>query len=201
MGSIYPCKLVRFSRVKVDRTTSIGQSINAYLKGETRQEDHVIHLLFSANRWEAAAQIKADIAAGITVIVDRYYYSGIVYSAAKQNPDLTLAWAREPDVGLPRPDVCIFLNISPEDAAKRGGFGLEVYENDNMQDRVRDLFKKLQRLPDGEDMHTVDAGGSMDEVECQVLKRALSSISAITDMSPLRKIEPWSEAIHVEANY
>ena len=38
----------------LDRTTPIGQMINSYLSGESEQEDHVIHLLFSANRWEAA---------------------------------------------------------------------------------------------------------------------------------------------------
>lgn len=37
-----------------DRTTPIGQMINSYLTGGTDTEDHVIHLLFSANRWEAA---------------------------------------------------------------------------------------------------------------------------------------------------
>lgn len=37
-----------------DRTTPIGQMINSYLSGQSDQEDHVIHLLFSANRWEAA---------------------------------------------------------------------------------------------------------------------------------------------------
>jgi len=38
----------------LDRTTVIGKMIDAYLKGEASQEDHVIHLLFSANRWELA---------------------------------------------------------------------------------------------------------------------------------------------------
>jgi hypothetical protein len=38
----------------IDRTTPIGQMINSYLSGQSEQEDHVIHLLFSANRWEAA---------------------------------------------------------------------------------------------------------------------------------------------------
>jgi dTMP kinase len=28
--------------------------IDSYLKGLAEQEDHVIHLLFSANRWELA---------------------------------------------------------------------------------------------------------------------------------------------------
>jgi dTMP kinase len=37
-----------------DRTTPIGKMINNYLSGATDAEDHVIHLLFSANRWEAA---------------------------------------------------------------------------------------------------------------------------------------------------
>ncbi|KAI4126346.1 MAG: hypothetical protein LQ347_005013, partial [Umbilicaria vellea] len=131
-----------------DRTTPIGRSIDAYLRGESQQEDHVIHLLFSANRWEAAEQIRTDIANGVTIIVDRYYYSGVVYSAAKDNPTLTLSWAREPEVGLPRPDVCIFLDISPEDAARRGGFGLEKYENDKMQRQVREMFYRLADLSD-----------------------------------------------------
>ena len=39
--------------LSLDRTTPIGQMINSYLSGESEQEDHVIHLLFSANRWEA----------------------------------------------------------------------------------------------------------------------------------------------------
>lgn len=37
-----------------DRTTQIGQMIDSYLKSAVRMDDHAIHLLFSANRWEAA---------------------------------------------------------------------------------------------------------------------------------------------------
>jgi thymidylate kinase len=35
-----------------DRTTQMGQIINKYLVDEIDMEDHAIHLLFSANRWE-----------------------------------------------------------------------------------------------------------------------------------------------------
>lgn len=35
-----------------DRTTTIGQMINSYLSNMTEMDDHAIHLLFSANRWE-----------------------------------------------------------------------------------------------------------------------------------------------------
>ncbi|KAH7318111.1 thymidylate kinase-domain-containing protein [Stachybotrys elegans] len=45
-----PVKMMRFP----DRSTTIGQMIDGYLKSEVEMEDHVIHLIFSANRWEAA---------------------------------------------------------------------------------------------------------------------------------------------------
>lgn len=45
-----PVKMMRFP----DRSTIIGQMIDGYLKSSVEMEDHVIHLLFSANRWEAA---------------------------------------------------------------------------------------------------------------------------------------------------
>ena len=35
-----------------DRTTAIGKQINAYLNKEVELEDHSVHLLFAANRWE-----------------------------------------------------------------------------------------------------------------------------------------------------
>jgi dTMP kinase len=35
-----------------DRTTPVGKIINSYLKGEIQMDDHAIHLLFTANRWE-----------------------------------------------------------------------------------------------------------------------------------------------------
>lgn len=154
----------------------------------------MIHLLFSANRWEAAEKIRADIADGITIIIDRYYYSGIVYSAAKENPTLTLSWAREPEVGLPRPDVCIFLDISPEDAARRGGFGLEKYENDKMQRRVRQLFHRLADLPDGKDFRVVDAGRSLEKVEEEVMVAVESTFRSLDNSEVLKSVEPWPEA-------
>jgi len=36
-----------------DRTTVIGSMCGAYLQGTQHLSDQAIHLLFSANRWEA----------------------------------------------------------------------------------------------------------------------------------------------------
>jgi dTMP kinase len=135
------------------------------------------------------SSIKNDIDAGTTVIVDRYYYSGCVYSAAKQNPSLSLEWCRQPDVGLPRPDLCLFLDISAEDAAKRGGYGTEKYEKKEMQDRVRELFETLMQRNEGEDFVRVNAGRSVEEVQKGIrdeVERCLSE-----EERPLRVVGGW----------
>lgn len=36
----------------LDRTTVIGKLISSYLENKSDLDDHAIHLLFSANRWE-----------------------------------------------------------------------------------------------------------------------------------------------------
>lgn len=162
--------------------------IDSYLRGSSHQDDHSIHLLFSANRWEVAKSIEEDIANGTTVIVDRYSYSGVVYSAAKANPTLSLEWAWQPEIGLPRPDICLFLSISPAEAAKRGGFGAERYENETMQTRVRALFRTA--LEKQEDVAIVDAGKSLEEVSQEIQGAVASCIARLDPTSALRKLEP-----------
>ena len=128
----------------------------------------------------------------MTVIIDRYYYSGCVYSAAKQNPSMTLEWCRKPEVGLPRPDLCLFLDISAEDAAKRGGYGTEKYEKKEMQDGVRSLFEELMRKKEGEDFVRIDAGKSQDEVAAEVRQEADRCIERVAKgQLALRTVEEW----------
>ncbi|KAK4868714.1 hypothetical protein LT330_006916 [Penicillium expansum] len=177
-------KYIRFP----DRTTPIGQLIDSYLRGTSHQDDHSIHLLFSANRWEVAKSIEDDITNGTTVIVDRYSYSGVVYSAAKANPTLSLDWAWQPEIGLPRPDICLFLSISPEEAAKRGGFGAERYENEAMQTRVRELFRTI--FEKQQDVSIIDAGKSIDEVAQEIQGAVAGCIARLDATSALRKLEP-----------
>jgi len=141
---------------------------------------------------QPSSSIRADIEAGTTVIIDRYYYSGCVYSAAKNDPSMSLEWCRKPDVGLPRPDLCVFLDISAEDAAKRGGYGTEKYEKKEMQDRVRELFETLMERKEGEDFVRIDAGSSLDDVQTKVRKEADRCIGRVDDENlPLRVVEDW----------
>jgi dTMP kinase len=139
-----------------------------------------------------SASIQADLKAGTTVVIDRYYYSGCVYSAAKHNPGMTLEWCRKPDVGLPRPDLCVFLDISAGDAAKRGGYGTEKYEKKEMQDRVRELFETLMQRKEGEDFVRIDAGSSLDEVQTRVKEEVYRCIERVDSEGwPMRVVEEW----------
>ncbi|KZP01703.1 thymidylate kinase [Calocera viscosa TUFC12733] len=142
-----------------DRTTTIGQMIDAYLRSQAELEDHAIHLLFSANRWELAPRIEQSLKDGKTVLCDRYAFSGASFTSSKGLP---LPWCKSPDVGLPAPDLVLFLDITPEKAAERGGYGEERYEKREMQERVREVFKGFQ--DEGGPWVEVDAGRPLEEV-------------------------------------
>lgn len=73
--------------------------------------------------------------------MDRYAFSGVAFSSAK---GLDLEWCRNPDIGLLAPDIVLFLDLSIDEAEKRGGFGQERYEKRDLQIKVRDEFTKLQ---------------------------------------------------------
>ena len=163
--------------------------INSYLTSKSQQDDHSIHLLFSANRWEAVNGILRSIDNGTTLIIDRYSFSGAVYSTAKQNPNLSLEWAWYPEIGLPQPDLVYFLDISSADAAKRGGYGEERYETEKMQSNVRSLFTELfTRLP-GINLSRINAGGTIEEVLKDIANSFESATTTIDTGKPLPKLQ------------
>jgi dTMP kinase len=105
---------------------------------------------------------------------------------------MSLEWCRKPDVGLPRPDLCIFLDISAEDAAKRDGYGTEKYEKKEMQDRVRDLFETLMQRKEGEDFVRINAGESLEEVKEKVWEEVQRCIEKVDrEDALLRVMEEW----------
>jgi dTMP kinase len=141
--------------------------------------------------------MKDQIAKGYTLICDRYYYSGIVYSAAKQNPLLSLFWARKPEVGLPRPDRVVFLDLSPSSAAQRGGYGDEKYEKREMQERVRELFLGLLGKGEEEsnDMFVVDAGEGVEEVAGRIWGEVGGVVESVEEGKwlALGEVGAWEE--------
>ncbi len=89
-----------------DRTSAIGTLINSYLTSSSSLNDQTIHLLFSANRWEAAPSLENKLATGPNLVCDRDAFSGVAFSSAK---GLDLDWCMSCDRGLPAPDAVIYL--------------------------------------------------------------------------------------------
>ncbi|KAL7309893.1 Thymidylate kinase [Mucor circinelloides] len=147
-------ELVKFP----DRTTQTGKMIDSYLQQKSDLDDHAIHLLFSANRWEAMKTLSEKLNNGITLVVDRYAFSGVAFSSAK---GLDLEWCRNPDIGLLTPDIVLFLDLTIDQAEKRGGFGQERYEKRELQIKVRDEFTKLQ----DDTWKFIDASQSKEQVQ------------------------------------
>jgi len=169
----HKAKLMRFP----DRTTNIGKLINSYLTDKDNNlEDHAVHLLFSANRWEQRDQMMKELNDGVTLIVDRYAYSGVAYSSSKEQ--LSLEWCKQPDRGLPRPDAVLFFEVSEHVAKQRAEFGNEKYETTEIQRRVRENFTKLRESY----WQTVNADLSEDEVYCSVEKMVKTAMAKVAKL-------------------
>ncbi|KAF1385947.1 hypothetical protein PFLUV_G00113050 [Perca fluviatilis] len=165
-----PVEMMRFP----DRTTTIGQLISAYLEKKSDLEDHTVHLLFSANRWELVPLIKKKLEQGTTLVVDRYAFSGVAFTSAK--PGFCLDWCMKPDVGLPKPDLVMFLQLSPAEAALRGQFGEERYETSVFQKAVQQKFEHLMKDP-SVNWQVIDASQSVEDVHENIRTQSLNTIN------------------------
>lgn len=145
-----------------DRTTPIGQIINKYLKKKCDLEDHVIHLLFTANRWEAVPEMTKLLQNGITLIVDRYSYSGVAFSTAKQGIDID--WCKQQEIGLPKPDAVFYLKLNTDEVSKHGVLGNERYEQREFQEKVSLNFNCLKE----KDWIVIDANKSIDSLHIKI---------------------------------
>lgn len=167
-----------------DRTTLTGKLISEYLKNkDCKLNDQAIHLLFTANRWENVDKMKRLLSEGVTLIVDRYSYSGIAFSAAKKGMDLN--WCKNSENGLPKPDLVFLLTLTHEEASKRSGFGEERYENENMQNSVSKIFLQLTK---DDSWKIIDASGSIDSVQNVLLETVFQKITEV-EKRPLQALD------------
>ncbi|CAK9215091.1 unnamed protein product [Sphagnum troendelagicum] len=111
--------------------------ISSYLSSQMDLDDASIHLFSSlqiagknsdlegVGKYYGRALMEAKLRVGATLVVDRYSYSGVAFSAAK---GLDLNWCKAREAGLLAPDLVLYLDIPAEVAAERGGYGGERYE-------------------------------------------------------------------------
>ena len=116
--------------------------------------------------------IEKMLAEGIDVICDRYYYSSLAY----QGSETDAAWVRDMNLNCPeirKPDVCIFLDLTPEQSMERIGRGrvtVEIYENAERLARVRDkFFGVFASLKETDRSFVVNAARSIDEIAEEIV--------------------------------
>lgn len=108
----------------------------------------------------------------MTVVLDRYAFSGFAYSVAK---GLGREWCNSPDRGLPAPDVIFYLSLPVEEAMKRGQFGNERYEREEFQRKVKTIFD----VTVGTFWKPIDVTHrSVDDIQSQLRALAIDTIEA-----------------------
>jgi dTMP kinase len=157
-----------------DYDTPLGQEITAFLRGERDYPAEARQLLYTANRWERAADLCAWLAAGHAIVVDRYIASGVAYGAAQE---LDLDWMLAVERGLPPADLTILLDIMPDVSLARKATARDAYEARlDLLARARDAYLTLAREPG---WLVVDAAADRDTVRDRV-RAALLTYRATT---------------------
>ena len=59
---------------------------------------------------------------------------------------MDFSWCKGPDVGLPRPDLVCFLDVSEQMALARADFGGERYEKIEFQNKVSPILIKVSLI-------------------------------------------------------
>lgn len=169
----------RKNKVKImnfpNRDTQSGRIIDGYLRNKMFLSDEGIHLLFAVNRWEAKKEMERELRDGTTIIVDRYSYSGVAYSAAK---GMDLEWCRTPEAGLLKPDLVVYLTLAEEAMKRRSGFGSERYEIIEIQRKVQQMFNKMIEKPLWQ---VIDADKTEEELSDELEEIVVGTMDIVKD--------------------
>ena len=148
-----------------------GKEIRRVLSGAVSKTPTQVAAMFVQDRIDHNVDpeqgIEAMLAAGKAVICDRYYYSSLAYQGSLTDFDWVMA-ANCTCPEIRHPDLCIFLDLSPEESMKRitkGRTSTEIYEKAEtlatFRARYMEVFQKLSAQ--GEKIAIIDASGTIQE--------------------------------------
>ena len=120
-----------------DYTTPVGKEIRKYLDGKRKFPPQVIHCLLAANRWEKLDEILAAQEKNSVLIMNRYYHSNLIYGLAN---GMKQKWLENLDVGLPKADLVILLDVTQKDSFSRSP------RNEKGKIMKRDKFEKNKQF-------------------------------------------------------
>ena len=117
--------------------------------------------------------IQKMLADGFDVICDRYYYSSLAYQGSGTDPE----WVGNMNLNCPeimRPNVCIFLDLTPEQSMariNRNRATQEIYENEEKLTQVRNQFYRVfEQLRERDNIQIVDAYRTLEEIHTDIVK-------------------------------
>ena len=122
--------------------------------------------------------INAMLERGIDVICDRYYYSSLAYQGSQTD----FEWVKNMNLGCPEiriPDLCIFLDLAPEESLKRiskGRTTTELYEKlDTLESVRKRFFDVFDILKDRDHIKVIDTTGDTIEEVAQKISDAVDA--------------------------
>lgn len=171
-----------------------GELIARFLRGELgsveQVDPYIVALLFAGDRAEAGPQIRAWLAEGRAVVLDRYVYSNVGFQCAKlprgAARNRLAQWILDLEFGhnrLPRPDVSLFLDVPFSFTERKLA---EVREGDDRaylrggQD-IHEASLALQQQVRGVYLEAAAADASLRVIDCSDGSGAMDTPERIFD--------------------
>lgn len=101
--------------ISKELTTRVGDTIKESFRGEGLSSISKA-FLFAADRQIRIEHLKKEMTEDKIIIFDRYIYSAIVYREAE---GVDGSWVKEINRNVPQSDVCIYIDITPEESIRR----------------------------------------------------------------------------------
>jgi dTMP kinase len=157
----------------------IGRFIrNRILYGETRPPTAVEALLFAADRIEHVRnEVLPALEKGCLVVSDRYLYSSLAYQGSA---GLSLEWIQTINEYAMKPDLALFVDVSPETVISRLKRKKSVMENLETQRNVREVY--LKYVENGE-LTSVDGDKPKKVVAEEILTKITSFMKTRNQVS------------------
>jgi dTMP kinase len=136
----------------------------------------IMALLFAADRLDHAEEdVAPHLRDGSVVISDRYDLSSLAYQSATANAgasDDVVAWIRQLNRYVLRPDVTFVLDVDPNVAAARRrarGGAHELFDDADLQARLARAYRSAEELVPGDKVLHVSGDGHPDEVAAAIV--------------------------------
>ena len=148
-----------------DYSTPIGKEIDQYLHGKRKFSPQVIHCLLAANRWEKIDEIKKAQQRNSVIIMNIYRESNLVYGLVN---GLKLDWLENLDLGLPKSDLVIVLDVPQTESFSRKRSNRDRFEkNKDFSQNISRTYKKMAKK---NKWKIIDATKSKQEVHQSIMK-------------------------------